>query len=148
MIPFAGARYRQETTIELADGAGLFWWETVAPGRTARGELFAYDSLQFRLDLTAQGLPLAQERVALDPMRRSLQSAARLGPYLYFANFYVCRVGLAGRRWTELVDVSIYVIDVAGGDKIPRKGGPASRALTCSSSTRSTLPRTSALRSK
>ncbi len=24
----------------------------------------------------------------------------------------------------ELVDVSIYVIDVAGGDKIPRKGGP------------------------
>ena len=24
----------------------------------------------------------------------------------------------------ELVDVSIYVIDVAGGDKVPRKGGP------------------------
>ena len=24
----------------------------------------------------------------------------------------------------ELVDVTIYVIDVAGGDKIPRKGGP------------------------
>jgi urease accessory protein len=24
----------------------------------------------------------------------------------------------------ELVDVSIYVIDVSGGDKIPRKGGP------------------------
>jgi urease accessory protein len=25
----------------------------------------------------------------------------------------------------ELVDLSLYVIDVAGGDKIPRKGGPA-----------------------
>ena len=24
----------------------------------------------------------------------------------------------------ELVDAAIYVIDVAGGDKIPRKGGP------------------------
>src|SRR6476661_4584204 len=24
----------------------------------------------------------------------------------------------------ELVDVSIYVVDVAGGDKVPRKGGP------------------------
>jgi urease accessory protein len=24
----------------------------------------------------------------------------------------------------ELVDASIYVIDVAGGDKVPRKGGP------------------------
>ena len=27
----------------------------------------------------------------------------------------------------ELVDAFIYVIDVAGGDKIPRKGGPAIR---------------------
>ncbi|HJQ31119.1 MAG TPA: urease accessory protein UreD [Pyrinomonadaceae bacterium] len=102
LIPFACARYRQETTVELADDAGLFWWEMVAPGRAARGEVFAYDSLQFRLDLTARGLPVAQERVALDPERRPLQSAARLGPYLYFANFYVCRVGLPERRWVDL----------------------------------------------
>jgi len=31
---------------------------------------------------------------------------------------------LAGAFSPELVDVAIYVIDVAGGDKIPRKGGP------------------------
>ena len=31
----------------------------------------------------------------------------------------------------ELADYTIYVIDVAGGDKIPRKGGPASRNLIC-----------------
>jgi urease accessory protein len=31
---------------------------------------------------------------------------------------------LAAAFSPELVDVSIYVIDVAGGDKIPRKGGP------------------------
>jgi urease accessory protein len=31
---------------------------------------------------------------------------------------------LAAMFSPELVDVSIYVIDVAGGDKIPRKGGP------------------------
>jgi urease accessory protein len=31
---------------------------------------------------------------------------------------------LAASFSPELVDVSIYVIDVAGGDKIPRKGGP------------------------
>jgi urease accessory protein len=102
LIPFAGARYRQETLIELSDGAGLFWWEAVAPGRAARGELFKYDSLHFKLDLTAGGLPLAQERVALEPARRPLQSPARLGPYLYFATFYVCRVGLPVTRWLEL----------------------------------------------
>src|ERR1044071_6019798 len=52
LIPFAGARYRQETVVELSEGAGLFWWETVAPGRTARGELFMYDTLRFNLDVT------------------------------------------------------------------------------------------------
>lgn len=31
---------------------------------------------------------------------------------------------LAAAFSPELVDVFIYVIDVAGGDKIPRKGGP------------------------
>jgi urease accessory protein len=31
---------------------------------------------------------------------------------------------LAAAFSPELVDVSIYVIDVSGGDKIPRKGGP------------------------
>ncbi|MBI3472530.1 MAG: urease accessory protein UreD, partial [Candidatus Solibacter usitatus] len=42
LIPFAGSRYRQETRIDLAHGAGLFWWETIAPGREARGEIFEY----------------------------------------------------------------------------------------------------------
>jgi urease accessory protein len=36
---------------------------------------------------------------------------------------------LAASFSPELVDVSIYVIEVSGGDKIPRKGGPG---VTCS----------------
>src|SRR5215207_6102789 len=102
LIPFAGARYRQETRIDLSDGAGLFWWEAVAPGRAARGELFEYDSLHFTLDLTACGLPLSLERVALEPVLRPPRSPARLGPYLYFATLYVCRVGVPESRWLEL----------------------------------------------
>src|ERR1041385_4609122 len=31
---------------------------------------------------------------------------------------------LAAQYSRELVDYTIYVIDVAGGDKVPRKGGP------------------------
>lgn len=102
LIPFAGARYRQESFIELSEGAGLFWWEVVAPGRAARGELFEYDSLHFRLDLTACGLPLARERIALEPELRPLRTPLRLGPYLYFATFYVCRVGVPESRWLEI----------------------------------------------
>jgi urease accessory protein len=102
LIPFGGARYRQETVIRLAAGAGLFWWDVVAPGRVARGELFAYDVLQFKLDITSDGVPLAQERIKLEPSRHSLSSTTRLGPYHYFSTFYICRVGLEARRWLEL----------------------------------------------
>ena len=45
LIPFAGSRYRQHTVVNLEQGAGLFWWDTVAPGREARGEVFSYHQL-------------------------------------------------------------------------------------------------------
>ena len=50
---------------------------------------------------------------------------------------------LAAQFSRELADYTIYVIDVSGGDKIPRKGGPASRSRTCWSSTRPTSRRSS-----
>ena len=49
---------------------------------------------------------------------------------------------LAATFSPELSDLTIYVIDVAAGEKIPRKGGRASPRATCSSSTRPTSRRT------
>ena len=37
----------------------------------------------------------------------------------------------------ELADLTIYVLDVAEGEKMPRKGAPASPVQTCWLSTRS-----------
>jgi urease accessory protein len=102
LIPFAGSCYRQQTTIELAEDAGLFWWETIAPGRTARGELFAYDQLHIGTKITSQGRPLAIERYTLEPQQQRLASLARLGPYTYFCNMYICRVGLETANWLKL----------------------------------------------
>jgi urease accessory protein len=102
IIPFAGSNYQQHTTIELAPGAGLFWWETVAPGREARGEYFEYQLFQTRLDITTCGKPLALERVRLEPKLRPLSSLARLGPYNHFASFYICRVGVPVGEWLAL----------------------------------------------
>jgi urease accessory protein len=102
LIPFAGARYHQDSTIELADDAGLFWWETIAPGRVARGELFAYDLLHLSTKITAHGKPLAIERFSLEPQRKTFSSLARLGPYNYFCSLYICRVGVEAARWLRL----------------------------------------------
>ena len=101
IIPFAGSRYIQRSRIELAPNAGLFWWETLAPGRTARDEIFEYDLLHVDLDISAQGKPLAIERVRLAaPWQPS--SLARLGIYRYISSFYICKVGLEAADWLHL----------------------------------------------
>ncbi len=102
LIPFAQSAYQQRTAIKLGDGAGLFWWETVAPGREARNECFDYDLLGLEVDIEANGRPIALEYARLEPKMRSLSSLARLGAYRYFSTFYICRVGLPAAQWTAL----------------------------------------------
>lgn len=100
IIPFAGARFRQQTTIRLAPGAGLFWWEVLAPGREARGEVFAYDRMELKMEIwTPNGL-IASERVRLEPRAHALSSLTRLGDYRYWATFYICRVGAGPKLWS------------------------------------------------
>ncbi len=102
LIPFAGSRYQQSTRVELEQDTGLFWWETIAPGRLARDECFAYDLLQSEMTIIAAGRPIAIERFKLEPGRASMASAARLGTFRYHTSFFLCRVGLPPVRWSQL----------------------------------------------
>ncbi len=102
VIPFAGARFSQRTRVRLAPGAGLFWWEIVAPGREARGEVFAYDRVELRTDLHAGGALIAAERVRLEPRRAPARAIGRLGDFRTWATFYICRVGTATSDWISL----------------------------------------------
>lgn len=102
LIPFAGSRYQQHTQIRLEADAGLFWWEIIAPGRVAHGELFAYDLLKTAMMISTPERPLAQERFTLEPQRFSLSSLARLGQYTYMCSFYICRIGIAASTWLHL----------------------------------------------
>lgn len=110
LIPFAGADYEQNTRVILENGAGLFWWEIVAPGRVACGEEFAFHRLLSRFDIVADGAPIARERIKLEPAAQSAISPARLGPYRYWASFYICRVGEPESTWrsleTELLEIA------------------------------------------
>jgi urease accessory protein len=99
IIPYAGARLAQRTRIELAAGAGLFWWEMIAPGREASGEVFAYERIEMRTDVAVKGRLIAAENIRLDPRGSALRSIARLGEYRYWATFYICRVGLDPAAW-------------------------------------------------
>src|SRR5688572_13830614 len=66
-IPQAGARYRQVTTIDVARGGELLFFESLAPGRVASGERFAYLGLEWFADLRLEGRLIARERYRLGP---------------------------------------------------------------------------------
>jgi urease accessory protein len=69
------------------------------------------------------GCPHAAIREDISPNLHALESLmASIKPELLFVESG--GDNLAAQYSRELVDYTIYVIDVAGGDKVPRKGGP------------------------
>lgn len=117
LIPFAGARFAQWTHIRLQSGAGLFWWEIVAPGREASGEAFAYERIEWTTDVTVAGKLVAAERARIEP-RRSAAHLARLGENRTFATFFICREGLDARFWIaaeERLREIAATLDLEGG---------------------------------
>jgi urease accessory protein len=102
IIPYAGSQYRQTTSYQLAAGAGLLAWESVTPGRVAHGERFAYELLELHTTIQAGALPLASERIRLQPAARPLDSPLRLGRYGCFGTFYACKVGEPPAAWAQL----------------------------------------------
>jgi urease accessory protein len=140
VIPYAGARYRQETRIELGSNAGLFWWEIVSPGRDATNELFEYDLLHLKTSISALGRPIALENMKIEPAERSMFSLARLGAYRYFSSFYICRVGVEPSEWLELEKLLGELVEqlsqpsrIVWGVSRLRTHGLVVRALSCNS---------------
>jgi urease accessory protein len=101
LIPFAGARYRQETEITLEEDAGLCWWETLAPGRVASGERFAYKQLHIEMEIQARNRPILRECFALEPQKRAPTAATAMAGYQYLSSFYLCRVGKPASYWLQ-----------------------------------------------
>jgi urease accessory protein len=67
LIPQAGSRYRQHTTVELAPNAMCLTAETLAPGRVAHGERFRYELVELRTSVCRDGRELCCETLRLEP---------------------------------------------------------------------------------
>ena len=75
LIPQAGSRYRQRSTLRVEPGGTLLWTESLAPGRAASGEIFAFSELRIATDLHIGTTHVARERYALtrdDATQRAL----------------------------------------------------------------------------
>jgi len=104
LIPYAQSRHAQRTAIHLAPGATLFWWETLAPGRLAAGEAFAFERLRIETEIRAGDRPLLLENFLLEPSERPPAVTARMREYSYLASLYVCQEGRPAAFWRDLED--------------------------------------------
>lgn len=96
-IPHAGAAYEQSTRISLHPSAGLLFFEWIAPGRVAKGELFAYRNLRWELDLEIGDRLIARERYDLRPDNHSLEALREHFPAAHYVSVYAA--GAMTKHW-------------------------------------------------
>lgn len=96
-IPHAGAHYHQRTRIELHPAASLLFFDWIAPGRVAMGEIFSYQSLRWDLDLIIDGILVARERYNLTPADHSLEALRAKFPAAHYLSIYAA--GEMTREW-------------------------------------------------
>jgi urease accessory protein len=117
LIAHGGARYSQTTRIEVHAGGELFFTEMLAPGRTASGETFAYEQLEFSTDLIVGSRLAVREKYCLDASSQGLESLRRRFPNAYYASSLVvshaARAELLQREIAALNSASV----LAGGSR-------------------------------
>ena len=85
-IPQAGACYRQATQLNVSENGELLFWESLAPGRVASGEIFRYTGLDWHTDLAVSGRSILRERYSLRPGSDSLRALQRIFPTAYYGS--------------------------------------------------------------
>jgi urease accessory protein len=109
-IPHAGASYHQRTSIHLEKGASLFFLDWIAPGRTAMGEVFLYQTLRWEFDLHHAGKLVARERFNLRPDNHSLEALRLRFPAAHYLSVYAA--GEFSKTWPD------EALDALNGEKV------------------------------
>ena len=129
---FAGARYRQRQRIALAAGASLVWLDTLTCGRSARGERWAFASVDARTSVDRAGVPLVRDGLRLEA-GRGLPLRERFGDGEAIATLIVVGPLVAPLAESLLANLAA---TPAGGEPLvaasPLAGGAIVRIAACS----------------
>jgi urease accessory protein len=115
-IPHAGARYAQRTEIVLHPAASLLFFDWIAPGRVAMGEVFAYQELRWELDLILGETLVARERHSLRPDDHSLEALRAKFPAAHYLSVHAA--GEMAANWPA------EALDALNGDDVYLGHGP------------------------
>jgi len=114
-IPYAGSRFVQTMAVTLAKGATALIWDSLASGRVARGERWAFTSLHNEIDLTTASGARLLERYHVRPEEEQA-GLGLLAAYDYVASFFVVSDAVDPDRWPALRDTVAGILDSFGSD--------------------------------
>ncbi|HET6409698.1 MAG TPA: urease accessory protein UreD, partial [Chthoniobacteraceae bacterium] len=106
-IPQGGTRYRQVTTLSVQEGGELLFFESLAPGRVAAGESFAFSQLEWETEVRFAGVLVGRERYRIRPEDESVRTLQRAFPHAYYASAFVVSPKLTEKDpcWQRLHDL-------------------------------------------
>ncbi len=138
-ILYAGARFRQNTRIELAPGARLTLMETIVPGRLARGELFSFECFENVLEVYEAATEphstsrlRVSERSVLEPQTQPLW---KLPPFVnnpVIGSLYLLGFSMSTKELEDSLQAK--VAEMAGMTMLPNNAGILIRVVGNSAS--------------
>src|SRR5579884_909604 len=128
-IPFAGSRFRQAVHVTLAPGATAVLWDTIASGRIAGGERWAFASLDNEIRITTASGASVSERYTLRPDDGS-GGVGLVEPWNYVASFYAVGDAVGEETWKRLEENLAQILDERFGRILGGVSQPAVPGLT------------------
>jgi urease accessory protein len=145
LIPQAGSRYRQVLDVSVARGAAFVSVETIAPGRRAHGERFAYELLELTTVVRRDGRELCADRLRLAPGRSAVDRAGVLGEADYLVTLLAVAPDSDAGALAGRIDAALESADVAGSrgaaGELPNGAGALARSLAADAPSAGTMLR-------
>jgi urease accessory protein len=106
-IPQSGTRYRQRTELRVEEGGDLLFFESLAPGRVASGESFAFRELTWETDVWFSDAHVVRERYRVTPEGESVRALRSVFADAYYASGFILtsRLDDAHPCWRRLHDL-------------------------------------------
>jgi urease accessory protein len=107
-IPFAGSRFRQSIYVDLAPGATVVLWDTMASGRVAKQERWEFTSIENEIQIRTSLGRSVIERYCIAP-DRLLESVGLVGSWDYVASLFVIGDAVDADVWKRL-DIALAAV--------------------------------------
>lgn len=88
-LPFAESDFVQDVEVSVGEGAVLFYWDLLGPGRSGRGERFAYRRYESRLLIRDSAGPVVHDAMQLTPLAWPDFETGVMEGYTHLGSLYV-----------------------------------------------------------